>query len=162
MLTVKNLIFALTLFSTVGCGLMAGVFFAFSTFVMKGLSKIPVNEGISAMQSINSSVAGSVFGATFLLTPLICFITIIFAVWRWESPGSIYILAGGVLYIISNFLVTFVFNIPLNDALAAVVPNSADGANLWNGYLDGWMFWNHVRSIGAIFSTISFILALSR
>ena len=41
------------LLAAVGCGLMAGVFSAFSTFVMKALARLPAHEGIAAMQSIN-------------------------------------------------------------------------------------------------------------
>ncbi len=35
MATPDQLLFVLTLFAALGCGLMAGVFFAFSAFVMK-------------------------------------------------------------------------------------------------------------------------------
>ena len=42
-----------TLATTLGCGLNAGVFFAFSTFVMPALKRLPAAQGIAAMQSIN-------------------------------------------------------------------------------------------------------------
>jgi len=51
----QNLIFILTLVSALGCGLIAGVFFAFSAFVMKALARLPPAQGIAAMQSINGS-----------------------------------------------------------------------------------------------------------
>jgi len=41
MATFNQLLFALTLFAALGCGLVGGVFFAFSTFVMKALSRLP-------------------------------------------------------------------------------------------------------------------------
>jgi uncharacterized membrane protein len=34
-------------------------------------------------------------------------------------------------------LVTFVFNVPRNDALAAVDPNSTEAATLWIRYIAG-------------------------
>ena len=43
----------LTIVGAVGSGLVAGVFFAFSTFVMSGLRRAPAPAGIAAMQSIN-------------------------------------------------------------------------------------------------------------
>jgi uncharacterized membrane protein len=46
-------LFALTLITAVGCGLNAGVFFAFSAFVMPALKRLPPAHGIAAMQSIN-------------------------------------------------------------------------------------------------------------
>ena len=51
MATVDSLLFALTLFAALGCGLMAGLFFAFSVAVMKALARLPSAEGIAAMQS---------------------------------------------------------------------------------------------------------------
>ena len=53
MATTDQWLFALTLFAALGCGLIAGVFFAFSTFVMKALARLPSGEGMAAMQSIN-------------------------------------------------------------------------------------------------------------
>ena len=49
----SDLVVALTLVTALGCGLNAGVFFAFSGFVMNGLRRLPAAQGIAAMQSIN-------------------------------------------------------------------------------------------------------------
>src|SRR5262249_58199143 len=46
---------ALTVGATVGSGLAAGVFFAFSTFVMTALGRLPDREGLMAMQEINDA-----------------------------------------------------------------------------------------------------------
>ena len=53
---IDRFLFALTLFSALGCGLVAGIFFAFSTFVMKALTHLLPGQGIAAMQSINVAV----------------------------------------------------------------------------------------------------------
>ncbi len=45
--------------------LVGGVFFAFSSFIMKALARVPSAEGIAAMQSINVIVINP------SLTPLI-------------------------------------------------------------------------------------------
>jgi uncharacterized membrane protein len=44
---------ALTVVAALGCGLNAGVFLAFSSFVMKALARLQPAQGIAAMQSIN-------------------------------------------------------------------------------------------------------------
>lgn len=162
MFTFKNSVYVLTLFGALGSALMAGVFFAFSSFVMKGLNRIPANEAISAMQSINQVVPGSVFGAAFVITPIICLATMILAVCRWNEANGFYILAGAIIYLITSLLVTIFFNIPLNDSLATIAPNAVDAANFWSDYQETWTNWNHVRTIGAIASTVSFIFALLR
>jgi uncharacterized membrane protein len=56
MAIIDDFIFAVTLFTALGCGLMAGFFFAFSAFVMKALARHSAAEGIAAMQSINVAV----------------------------------------------------------------------------------------------------------
>ena len=49
-----NVLFDLAIPAAVlGCGLVAGIFFAFSTFVMRALGRRPAGEGIAAMQAIN-------------------------------------------------------------------------------------------------------------
>jgi uncharacterized membrane protein len=56
--------------------------------------------------------------------------------------------------------VIMVFNVPLNDALATVKPESTDGANLWASYLTNWTLWNHVRTAAALAATALFTIAL--
>jgi len=53
---IDDLLFSLTLIAAFGCGVMAGVFFAFPTFAMKALARLAPAVGIAAMQSINIAV----------------------------------------------------------------------------------------------------------
>jgi uncharacterized membrane protein len=161
MATLDDLIFALTLFTALGCGLMAGVFFAFSAFVMKALGRLPPADGIAAMQSINVAVINPVFLTAFLGTAAACVLAIISSLLRWHDPSAIYLLLGGVLYLVGSFLVTVAFNIPKNDALAAIAPTGPDSANRWTEYLTSWTAWNHVRMVAALAAAAAFILALS-
>lgn len=150
----------LTLLAALGSGLIAGVFFAFSSFVMRALGRIPAAEGIAAMQSINIVVLNPMFLSVFMGTAVLCGIAIVFSWLRWNQPGSGYLLAGSLLYLIGTFLVTMAFNVPRNDALAAVVPASPEGARLWADYLSSWTAWNHVRTVAALAAAASFGLAL--
>jgi uncharacterized membrane protein len=43
-------LYALTLAAALGCGLVGGVFFAFSSFVMAALRRLPPADGIAAMK----------------------------------------------------------------------------------------------------------------
>jgi uncharacterized membrane protein len=61
-----DLLFLLILVCAIGSGLIAGVFFAFSSFVMKALDRIPAAQGIAAMQSINVVVLNPLFLGVFL------------------------------------------------------------------------------------------------
>lgn len=154
-------IFVPTLVAALGCGLIAGVFYAFSTFIMKALARLPPAGGIAAMQSINVAVLNPWFLGVFLGTALVCGGVIVMAVLRWNDAGAACLLAGGALYLLGTFGVTMVFNVPRNNALAAVDPQSADGAAVWTRYLAEWVWWNHVRTAAAFAAMIAFILALA-
>lgn len=149
MATVDDLLFALKVFSALGCGLIGGVFFAFSTFVMKSLGRLQPAQGITAMQSINIVAINPLFMAALFGTAVLCLILAIVTLFKWQS-GSAYLLIGCVLYICGTVLVTIIFNVPLNDALARVAPDSTEGAKIWTTYLSNWTMWNHVRTVAAL------------
>lgn len=155
-----KLLFTLTLVSALGCGLIAGAFFAFSSFVMKALSRLPGSEGMAAMQSINVVVLNPVFLGVFVGTAALCAAGLVCSFLRWHEPGAIYLLAGSLLYLLGTFMVTMAFNVPLNDALAAVPPAATGAKDLWASYLVRWTAWNHVRTIAALAAAASFTNAL--
>jgi uncharacterized membrane protein len=147
-------------FSAVGCGLIAGLYFAFSAFIMTALGRISQTAGISAMNAIDAEIVRSLFMPVFLGTTLTSAALAALALLRWDEPGAMAMLAGGVLYVVGMFFVTMVFNVPLNNALAAVDPSSPDAASLWARYLTDWTFWNHVRTAASTGSFALFVLAL--
>ncbi len=150
------------LVSALGCGLMAGFFFAFSICVMKALGAIPPAPGISAMQSINVAVITPWFLTPFFGMAVLSVLLSVAAVLRWHEPGAAYVVAGGLLYFLGTFMVTILFNVPRNNALAAVEATSTEGAALWADYLIAWTKWNHVRTIAALAGAASFTIALLR
>jgi uncharacterized membrane protein len=161
-LGVAHWLFALKLAAALGCGLIAGVFFAFSSFVMSALARIQPAQGISAMQSINIVVINPLFMVVFVGTAVACLGLAVSSLLGWHQPGAGFVLAGSLLYIVGTFLVTMVFNVPLNDALAKVDPGSLESANLWVSYVGTWTIWNHVRTAAALGAAASFTLALWR
>jgi len=154
------LLFALKLFAALGCGLVAGVFFAFSTFVMSALARLQPAQGIAAMQSINITVINLWFMTAFLGTGAVCLLLAISSLLNWHQSGAIYILVGSLLYLVGTVAVTIAFNVPLNDALAIVKPDSTEGINLWNKYLTNWTIWNHIRTIAALVAGALLTIAL--
>ncbi|MDH6233068.1 putative membrane protein [Mesorhizobium soli] len=148
-------------FSAIGCGLIAGVYFAFSAFVMTSLGRIDQAAGIAAMNSINLVILRSLFMPLFLGTTLAGAALVLLSFFRWGESGAIATLAGGVIYVLGMFLVTVIFNVPLNDALAAVDPSAEQGASLWARYLQDWTFWNHVRTVASLVASVLFTLAIA-
>ena len=155
-----DLLFTLTLITALGCGLVAGILYAFSTSVMKALARLPAAQGIAAMQSINITVINPLFMGAFFGTAAACVLVVVFSLLRWNEAGTVYLLSGGLTYLIGTILVTMVFNVPRNDALAAVDPQSAFGARLWDGYVTSWTAWNHVRTAAALAAAVLLTIAL--
>jgi uncharacterized membrane protein len=153
-------LFSLIFTAAIGGGLNAGVFFAFSTFVMPALARLQPNQGIAAMQSINITAINPWFMLVLWGTAVACIFLMIMVLLKWHQPGAAYLLVGGLLYLVGVIGVTIAFNVPLNDALAIVKPDSTDGATLWARYLTDWTFWNHVRTLAAIAAAIAFTIAL--
>jgi uncharacterized membrane protein len=155
-----RLISGLIFISALGSGLIAGVFFAFSSFVMAALARLPAAQGVAAMQSINIVVINPLFLGALFGTAIACIALLVASVSGWSEPRAFYLLAGGLLYLLGTVLVTMVFNVPRNNALAAVDPGSAEAATLWVRYVTEWTAWNHVRGAAALAAAASFMLAL--
>lgn len=151
-----------TLLSLLGCGLMAGVFFGFSSFVMKALARLPPAQGVAAMQSINVAVVRPGFLAVFVGTAVGCLALALTSVLNWHAPAAPWRLLGSLLYLVGGFLVTIVFNVPRNDALAAVDPAKTAGAGVWRAYVTGWTAWNHVRTVACLAAAASLTIGLCR
>ena len=157
---IENSRFVLTLLAALGCGLVAGAFFAFSSFVMKALGRLPPAQGVAAMQSINVVVINPLFMSALFGTAAACLALAGWSIFRWNRPGAAFLLAGGLLYLVGTVGVTIAVNVPRNNALAAVDPAGAGGATVWADYLAGWTAWNHVRTVAALAAAASFTVAL--
>jgi uncharacterized membrane protein len=150
----------LTVVGLLGSGLMAGLFFVFSTSIMKSLKDLPSSQGIAAMQSINVAVPGSaLFLLVFVGTALACVALTVSALFRLDDVGARYQLVASVLYLVM-IVVTAAYHVPHNDALAKIDPTSAGAARYWSNYLTGWNAWNHVRTITSFAAMAVFAVAL--
>lgn len=147
--------------SAIGCGLMAGVYFAFSTFVMTSLGRIAPQAGAAAMNAINVDIVRSPFMPLFLGTTLMALALVVIALFNRDQPGAMTALAGGVLYVFGMFAVTMAVNVPLNDALAAADPATAQGAALWTRYVHDWTIWNHVRTVASAAACVFFVAGIA-
>ncbi|MFT3785823.1 MAG: DUF1772 domain-containing protein [Tepidisphaeraceae bacterium] len=146
----------------VGTGVVTGVFFAFSTFVMPALARLPASQGAAAMQSINVLAVTPLFMTALFGTALLCAVVAGETMLHWNGPGAAWVVAGAMNYLLGIILVTIVGNVPLNNALAGVDAMSDAGIELWKRYQPSWNAWNHVRTVSGIMSTGSLIVGLLR
>jgi uncharacterized membrane protein len=150
----------LTFATALGCGLSAGVFFAFSSFVMPALDRLAPAQSIRAMNSINKLAVTPVFMTALFGTALACAVLGVWAVTSWGERPAAFALAGCALFLAGAIVVTIAANVPLNDALMKVDPEATDAATRWSTYLSDWSPWNHVRAVTAIAASGLLIAAL--
>ena len=143
-----------------GSALVAGVFFAFSSFVMKALQRVPSAEGIAAMQSINVVVLNRSFLGAFMGTAAFSLLVAALAFRGWGEPWAPWCLGGALLYLVGTFLLTGLGNVPLNDQLAAVSATDPAAIGVWERYLDRWTMLNTIRTGAATAAALSLVLGL--
>ncbi|MEJ5085393.1 DUF1772 domain-containing protein [Brucella pseudogrignonensis] len=143
----------LVLLTAWGSAITGGIFYAFSSFVMAALARIPANAGISAMQSINITVINGTFFAVFFGTALLCLAIIALGLMGFGSLSK-WAMIGAGIYLIGTIGVTMTLNVPLNDQLAVMDANAAASADVWIAYVRDWTLWNHVRAVAALVAAL--------
>ena len=147
--------------SILAYALLAGVFLAFSDFIMRSLSRTGGAAGVAAMQSINREVFRWVFMALFLgMAPGSLVLAGYGAVDLAHPAGGPALLAG-LVYLVGCFGVTVVFNVPMNNALDRMDASADATRAYWAGtYVPRWTFWNTVRAVACLVSAALLLFGL--
>jgi uncharacterized membrane protein len=144
----------------VGCGVIAGLYFAFSTFIMTALDRAGPVPGTLAMNSINVTILQSLFMPLFWVTTAVSLVLAVVGFAHGREPGGMLVAIAGLIYFLGMFGVTMFYNVPLNNALAAADPATADGVAMWGRYMKEWTLWNHVRTVTSLAASILFMVAI--
>jgi uncharacterized membrane protein len=139
----------LALATSIGAGVSGGVFFGFSTFVMKALDRLPAGQAIAAMNSINKYAPNALFMTVLFGSAVAAVPVAVSAARHLDRPGSKLLVAGAVL-VIAPVMITAAYHVPRNDALALVDPTAATAADTWSRFVGGWNAWNHARTLTSI------------
>jgi uncharacterized membrane protein len=136
--------------ATLTTGLMAGLYYAYAISVMPGLSRTDDRTFISAMQQINVAILNPWFFVIFfgaLVFSALAGALHLQADWRGVLP---WIAAALVLYI-ATLLITFGFNVPLNNELAAAgdPERIADLTAVREHFEASWVRWNMARAVAS-------------
>jgi len=139
----------LTVVAALGCGLMAGVFFAFSAMVMPGLRRVGPEEGVAAMRAINAAVVNPAFIGLFLGTAVVSVVA--------AFGGTVAGWVGAALYVLGGIALTASYHIPRNNAL------DREGTPAhWERYLREWVPGNHVRAFACLGAASAFTIAATQ
>jgi uncharacterized membrane protein len=79
---------------------------------------------------------------------------------EWGDPYSVYLLVGGLVYLVGVIVLTGAYHVPRNNALATLDPNGAGAASHWDRYVKEWTAWNHMRTIAPLASATLLTVAL--
>lgn len=140
--------------------LVGGVFFAFSSFVLPALGRIPAPEGLRAMQRINIDVFHWSFVLAFFGTPALCLVLLVQSFSGTGAGDDSLIRWGCAVYLVGSFLVTGLGNVPLNKRLAKLDPEQVDAAQAWSQFAGPWVAWNHLRTLASLLAAALFLASI--
>jgi uncharacterized membrane protein len=146
----------LTGVAALGCAVVGGVFYAFSSFVMRGLA---VGDGLRAMQGINRAAVRAPLMLPLFGTVLVGLVASILLVVVGSGNAVWWAVAGELVYLVGVVGVTIAFHVPRNEALDAIDPSAADAAAVWRRYGAEWARGNHLRSASGIAAAVLFGVA---
>ena len=152
---------SLSLAGGVGAALSAGVFFAFSTFVMRALGRLPGRQGLTAMQAINEAAPNGWLMGLLFGTAALCVASIASTLGHLGETGAGARLAGAALFLVAIAL-TAGYHVPHNDALARLDPDAPASLAAWARYLRDWTTWNHLRTGASAAGAIALLLGSRR
>lgn len=156
----EEFIFVMTFLAALGTALLAGNFFAFSTFLMRALRGLSAERGIVAMQAITAAAKKPALLVVFFGTAALCVILAGSALLHWGAAGSCSLLAGALFFLMGSFPVTMMRNVSLNKQLIAIAPDTKDARDLWRRFQASWSMWNHIRTVTTLLACASLIMAL--
>jgi len=146
----SSLITALLWAAALGSGLIAGIYFGFSTFIMKAFNKIEAPHTVAAMNSINEVITRSLFMPLFFGSTMVSLLLVIVAISNWNEAGSVIMLTAGLVYFFGMFVCTVIFNVPLNNRLAKIEATDSNVGQVWLHYRKYWTRWNHLRTVSSL------------
>jgi uncharacterized membrane protein len=146
--TMHDALRLLTVLGCVGGGLVGGVFYAFSGFVLAALRRLPAAQGVAAMRAINATAVRAplmlaLFGTAALVTA-----AAVVAVVDWRASVSPYAVLAAASYLVGTVGLTATSHVPRNERLDRLAPD--DAVAWWPRYLASWTTGNHLRTLTSL------------
>lgn len=147
--------------SILAYAIVAGVFLAFSDFIMRSLAHTGGMGGVEAMQIINREVFRWVFMTLFLGMAALSALIVVYGALNFAGGPHLLIILGALVYLIGCFAVTVFFNVPMNEALAKMDLSTDATRDYWTGiYLPHWTMWNTVRTCACALAAAMMLFGL--
>jgi len=144
----------------ISCGMIAGFFLTFSDFLMRSLKLAETTAGIEVMQIINREVWQSL--TIFMLWGMVAYSVILGGYASLYLTGTLaaLVITGSATYVTGMLMVSYAFNIPMNNRLDALELSRPEAASYWHDtYVERWVFWNTIRAIASAAAALCFFIA---
>lgn len=137
-------------------GLLAGLYFAYSTSVIPAFTHLSDQSYVDAFQRINVAIENPVFFLVFTAAPVALIWS---AISHYRKKDMLPALAAGI-FIVGSLGVTMMGNVPLNDKLAEtdLATATAQQISAARDAFEGP--WNGLHAVRTVASVVSFALAL--
>ena len=143
--------------ATVGNGLLAGMFFAFSCGVAPGLRRVDDRAYVTAFRAISRSIVNLLFLLVFLGAPIATAAAAALHLDGARQEVLACVVAALALSLLS-FAVTVLVNVPLNNRLDSTEPVEEARAL----FERRWVRWNAVRTVVCTLSFLALVPALAQ
>jgi uncharacterized membrane protein len=149
--------YMLLIITTTITGLIAGLFYSWSVSVMPGIGRLDDKEFLMSFQAMNRAIINPVFMLCFLgaavMLPVTTFV-------NYGQPTFWLLMVASLFYLGGVIAVTFIGNIPLNNALDRlnIASSTSEQLAAFRAQFESkWNALNHVRSVA---NTVALVLAI--
>jgi uncharacterized membrane protein len=147
----------LLVITTTITGLTAGLFYSWSVSVTPGIGRLGDREYLASFQAMNRAILNPVFMICFLGTAVMLPIA---TFTNYGTQRFWLLLGAAICYLVGVFGLTFIGNIPLNNALDKlnIASSTADQLATFRAQFENkWNTLNHIRSVA---NTAALVLAI--
>ncbi|ELS04525.1 putative integral membrane protein [Xenococcus sp. PCC 7305] len=163
-----EVIFQLTLISaTFLCSLVAGFLFAFAVVVMPGLKSLNDREFIWAFQVVDGVIQKNqpIFVLVWVGSVLALLTSAVLGIRQLDGAERLLITFSTLIYLFGVQLPTFTINVPLNNKLQTLKPDTMDEKMqkaARREFEPRWNLWNSIRTPLACLTSVLLIILLFR
>jgi uncharacterized membrane protein len=154
---------AFLVLATFLCALVAGFLFAFAVVVMPGIRSLDDAGFIRAFQAIDRVIQRNqpLLVVVWVGSVLALIATAVFGTWALSGADRLLIIVAALLYLLCVQLPTVTINIPLNNEIQKLDPDSMNETTrkrAREAFEPRWNRWNAIRTTCA--SLVSIVLML--
>ena len=148
------------------CALVAGFLFAFAVVVMPGIKRLDDSSFIRAFQAIDRVIQNKqpLFLVVWGGSVLALMAAVVLGMWALSGGDRMLIIVATLIYVLCVQLPTIAINVPLNNEIQKLDPDSMNEATrrrAREAFEPRWNRWNAIRTAGASVASIVLMLLLT-